>query len=152
MKTLLTTIFSFVLVLSLFSQAKTDFNNMEASEIRQFLLQQNESGSARIMIKKHNTSRITAYTMLAGSLVFAVASGDSSGDSGLQSGTIVTGLLAGVMFIGAGLSGIAASERMKKAKSIYLTGGTNATSAGGISIIRDEREIIQSVLKYPTPR
>lgn len=152
MKTSLTTILSFLLALSLNGQTKTDFKDMDTHEIRKFLLEQNESEPAKNMLKKHNTSRITAYSLLAGSLVFAIASGESSGDPGLQSGTVVTGLVAGLLFVGAGLAGITASERMKKAKSIYLTGSTSVNSNRKTPIIRNEREVMNSIFKYPTPR
>ncbi len=150
MKTLLTTILSTTLFFSLFGQTKTDFDNMTTVEIRKFLLQQNESEPAKILTKKHNVSRITSYSLLVGSLVFAISSSDSSNDPGLQSGTVLTGLLAGVMFIGSGLTGIAASERLKKAKSVYLTGGTNTIPSASISMIRNDGEIMKSIFKYPT--
>ena len=146
-------IFTFILALTLinpvFSQNTTDFGSMTPAEIRHFLLTQTDSEEAQIMIKKHNTSRITAYSMLAGSVLLMIVSNNSSKDSTTESKTIVTGLFAGVLFAGAGIAGITASERMKKAKGIY-----NSQTSPSLSFhrqVRNEAEVINSIFRYPRP-
>ncbi len=127
-------------------QVKTNFNNMTPREVRQFLLNQEDSEPVKLMIKKHNASRVSAYVFFATSLVMVIASDNSSNPDVDGKNTILLSTGAGIGFAIAGICGIVASERIKKAKNMYLNSANN--SLGTLpSQIRNESLIIDSVFK-----
>ncbi|MEP1033435.1 hypothetical protein [Ekhidna sp.] len=151
MKVLLTTIITCAMTFSLLAQGKSDFNSMSAPEIRTFLLNQDDSKTAKTLTEKHNTSRISAFSFFAASVILGIASGGAKNPDKDNNASIQLAAYSGISFFIAGACGIAASERLKKAKNAYLT--TNVSSENDTSFhIRNDAVILASIFKYSRPR
>lgn len=153
MKTLLTTLIFLCFLTPTLSQTQTNINELNPAELRQFLLKLEDDDPAKIWVQKHNTSRISAYSFLALSLVFVVASDKATDPDTDNANSILLSTGAWTSFAIAGVCGIVAGERLKKAKSTYLNNlNVNGTKNESTSFLRDESGIVDSIFKYPRTR
>ncbi|WP_425393161.1 hypothetical protein [Ekhidna sp.] len=116
---------------------------MKQTEIRRYLMTQNESEMALAMIKKHNTSRIFSYIFFGSGLITLM-----SQDSSDELSVILTSFYGGTLLIAGLITSIAADARLKKAAKLYEHDIQKAQLKPNI---RSELPVFGKA-KYPTPR
>lgn len=151
MKYSLTLLIAIISVSPILCQMTINFSTMEPKEVRTFLLNQDDSEIAKTLTMKHNRSRVSSYSFLALSVIMGIASSNATNPETDNKNSISLGLGAGVSFFIAGITGIAAYERLKKAKDSYSETTQILTEQSQIQI-RDEAMVLNAIFKYPTPR
>ncbi len=152
MKYSLTLLIAIISVSTALCQKTVNFSTMEPKDVRIFLLNQENSEIAKTLIVKHNRSRVSSYSFLALSAIMGIASSTATNPETDNKNSITLGLGAGVSFFIAGITGIAAYERLKKAKGSYLETTQAIHIEQSQTQIRDEAAVLNAIFKYPTPR
>ncbi|WP_370087907.1 hypothetical protein [Ekhidna sp.] len=134
-----------ILFLTMFSctvslcQKTESLDGMSQSEIRSLLLKQNDSDEAREMIVKHNRSRVTSYVFFTSAIVLGAIAGSSKNPDKDNKNSIIATTYAWTSGLVAIACTIAAEQRFKKAKAIYLNQASMSTNYK--PFLRSELEI-----------
>ncbi|MEQ6165862.1 hypothetical protein AAOE16_01600 [Ekhidna sp. MALMAid0563] len=124
-------------------QKTQSLEGMKSTEIRKFLMAQNESEMALEMIKKHNTSRIFSYVFFGSGFITLMSQNPSD-----EKNVILTTFYGGTLLIAGLITAVASDARLKKAAKLYEHDIQKAELKPNI---RSEITAFGNA-KYPTPR
>ncbi len=106
-----------------FGQKSQSLDSLSRKEIRNLILNQNSlAPEAGEMMEKHKNSRLASYTFLAITAIVITAGianrQDTRSGRAVNTGLTISGSL--LALIPAGITGLAAQSRYKKAKRLYI--------------------------------
>ena len=135
---------AFLIQSACIGQKTQSLEGMKSTEIRKFLMAQNESEMALEMIKKHNASRISSIIFLGSATVLMIVSTESSNEI-----TVVeTAAYSAISLFISLATSVAANKILKKAVKLYEHDIQKAELKPNI---RSEITAFGNA-KYPTPR